>query len=369
MNYRRLFQALAAAGFFLFGIAQAEQSPTLPAVAEMQPRTIRLALALNWEGRDLAPYNLEALRAFREQFRDLNILHLVSPNYFAKAQQGTADTDTASRVAQDAIRNVMRPHDQVAVLLSGWKSVASRAGVIFRGGPTFWGQPLSPLECKKDCGLDVPVNIYPEADLDRLIKTSLDSLAANGFGRPKGIAAAGWVASPEVLAAAARAGVRYDFSAVAPELLAKRAGHYPLFGWVKTLWPQVTPHTQPYQISTPGGEVTEFPQATAAIDYLESKDLLALFAEYVDRAERGDHPEELTFPVVFYQETAKWTLPKLTKTLQAMFAYAQSHQVGLKPLVLPGLEIPDRIADQAALSGLPHAVGPDISPKEVPLVH
>src|SRR6185312_11039927 len=98
------------------------------------------------------------------------------------------------------------PKDQLAVLLGGWKSLATKAGVIFRRTPTFWGNALRDVDCASDCGLDVPVHVYPESDLEKLLQTSLATLDQHGFGRPKGVAVEGWVASPAVLEAAARVG-------------------------------------------------------------------------------------------------------------------------------------------------------------------
>ena len=295
------------------------------------PKPIRLAVVVQWEGRALDATNLEALKGFRNVFGDVNVLHLLSPAYFLKP-----DVDVAK--AGELIRGVMRPTDQLGMAFGGWKSLATKAGVVFRNGPTFWGQSLSTKECATDCGLDVPVNLYPEADLDKLVSTGIDTLEAAGFGRPQGIITEGWVAAPEVLSASARAGMHYDFSAVAPELLVERALRFPLYQWVKGIWPTVTPHSQAFQLSTNGGLLQEVPLSNAAVDYLTAEKMLALFKETVELS-RKDPNAELTFPLVIYQESAQTSVPTLAKVLQGIYNYAQTNGVALTSAELPGLDL------------------------------
>jgi hypothetical protein len=304
-----------------------------PAAIEPAPTgVLKLAVSLVWEGRDLQPYNLAAIRSFRERFASIRLVHFVSPAYFARAG---ADA-TAVR---SALRSVMRPGDKLGIAIGGWKSLAAKAGVIFRDNPTFWGQTLRPSDCARDCGLDVPVNVYPQAEVSRLTRAGIDVLEANGFGRVEAGLATGWVASPQVLEAFAENGIRYDFSAVAPELVAKRLGSFPLYRWVKGIWGNVTPHTQPYVVPAVSAPITEIPQGLAAIDYLTERDVTAIFAEYVGRLRR-EPSRDLTFQLAFYQETARQSLPMLEKALQSVFALSGKANVSLRPLDAPGMNLP-----------------------------
>ena len=327
--------------------AKAEESSTVtPAVSplpvEVSPHkvsTIHVVLSLAWEGRDLTPYNLRALQTFRAQFQNIEMMHLVSPAYFTKP----AAVQAAVRAS---IRRVMRPGDQVGLLLGNWQSLANAAGVIFRSSPTFWGSELKAADCKADCGLEVPINVYPEAELDKLLKTSLQILEQQGFGRVRAIAVEGWVASPAVLEAAYRAGIRYDWSAVAPEMISPKTHAYPIYNWAKTLWSKVTPHSQPYQIPLSLGSMQEMPQSLAAVDYLNRSDAVAIFKEYVERVRHA--PETtLVFPLLAHQESAHITLPLLTSVLQEVFAYAQQTEVTIAPLPLPDLQLPEDHGGQA----------------------
>ena len=315
--------AVAAAG----GETTGDQETRAPASTGA---TIRLLLILAWDGRDQLPHNLAALDEFRRKFSDQSFLHLISPAYFARG--GAAD-------AAANIRRLIRPRDGYGMLVGGWKSLAQKAGVIFRKEPTFWGHQLPNRDCQVDCGVDVPLAVYPKADLERILAAGAELMVNQGFPRPRAIAAEGWLASPQFLAAAARSGMVYDLSAVAPELLNRRLRLYPLLPWVKDAWSAITPHSQPFRVETPDGVVTEVPQVTAAIDYLTEVDLNQLFMEYLDQAKREGGPD-LAFPLVVYQETARMTLPLLGKSLQTMFAAAKAKGVAIAPMQLPETLLP-----------------------------
>ena len=322
-------------------VAKAEPPPGATASATSAPakvaqapvRTIHLMVTLAWEGRDLSVYNQQAWAAFRERFPGLQIMHLVSPAYFTKPAVDQAAVRTT-------LRQAMRPKDQFGLLLGNWQSLANASGVIFRSSPTFWGSEVKADDCRSDCGLEVPVNIYPADELDKMLQTSVHILAAQGFGRPSALAFEGWVASSDILEAAYRAGMRYDLSAVSPEMIGAKTRDYPIYQWAKSLWPRITPHSQPYQIQLAKGAMTELPQSLAAVDYLVQSDILDIFKEYVERVQR-DPQTPLVFPLQVYQETAYMTLPALATTLQAVFAYAQKAGVALTSLQLPDLELPE----------------------------
>jgi len=334
--------------------------------------SIKLLVLVDWEGRDLAPYNLAALTALRQTLGDVPLTHLLSPAYFTRAG---ADSATVKRL----IRSAMRPGDAVGLTLGGWKSLVETAGVIFRSSPTFWGETLRPQDCAVDCGLDLPVNIYPEPELDRLFAVATTTLEKNGFGRPQGVLTEGWLASHAVLAAAARAGMRYDFSAVAPELIAARAKQYPLYQWVKSLWSAVTPHTQPFAAPAAVAGLTEIPQSLAALDYLAVAELGQIFDEYVEQVKK-EPSHTLIFPLVIYQETASQTVPLLTDLLGTLRRHAAQAGITLTHLTLPGMELPDDptlqnmpvALQQAPTNSLPvKASQPTVTPPQVmgPMAH
>jgi hypothetical protein len=299
-----------------------------PLIAPVQPATISLAVNLIWEGRELAEHDLAALRQFRSEFGSVPMTHFVSPAYFVKP--GGADGASI----KSRLGTVIREEEHVGLYLSGWKSLTERAGVTFRNGPTFWGPALGARDCTMDCGLDVPVHVYSDDDLVRLVDSGRQLLAAHGYPAPVAMATAGWVASPAVLDAATKNGIRYDFSAVAPEVVVGRLGNFPIYDWIKGLWPQTTPHSQPYVHPTRSAGVTEYPQSLGAIDYITVKDVATVFGEYVSGIKHGDGDSHRVLPLTVYQESAATTLPILKKALQEIFAASQNAGVQLDWLEL-----------------------------------
>ena len=302
-------------------------APNTMSQSEAAVGKIQLLLALVWEGQDLSQHNLSALAEFREQHRDLSVVHLVSPAYFTKAK-----ADKAAVTA--TLRSLIQPQDQIVVLLGGWKSLVAEAGVIYRQAPTFWSSAVTPGDCAIDCGSDVPLNIYPDSDIAKILAKGLSTLAANGFERPIGVSVQGWMASPQLYEAAVRAGLKYDLSAVAPDLLSKRLKYYPIYAWARALWPDLTPHSQPFKVITDAGSITEIPLSLASMDYLTSKDVDSIFQEYLQHLQQTPN-RDLVFPLVLHQETAMATVPILSASLQKIFAAAALEHVQMASMRLP----------------------------------
>jgi hypothetical protein len=347
--------------------------------------TLRMILALSWEGRDLRAENLEAIDAFRKRFPELKVMHFVSPAYFAR---DPAKADEHAKLVKERVL----AGDAVGLLLNGWKSVATAANVQFRGHPTFWGATLRPVDCQDDCGLEVPVNIYTVQDLRRLIAYGAQTLERHGLGRPIAIQTGGWVASPQVIESAAAEGMRYDFSAVPTSLIYGRTRHFPLLSWVTNLWKDITPATGPYELRIGTTQITEVPQNLAAVDYLEEKDATAAFSAWLDKAlARGTEAPPATVTLGLYLETSNLMRPMLSHIMQGFLTAAAKQRVAVEGAVLPdpGVSphaLPPAVATDAAgpttpvAQASPSPTGPTISeptppstgaglPKEPPKVH
>lgn len=298
----------------------------------------RIVLSVHWEGRDLTDANLTALAEIRAEFPDFPMIHFISPAYFLRSP-------AEALAARQKIRTVMRSQDQVGLALGGWKSLVTKAGAIFRSGPTFWGYALRPQDCELDCGQDIPVHIYPETELDKIMVTALKTLEEHGFGRPKGLAVTGWVASPQVLEAAARAGIAYDFSSVATQPLEKTIGHYPLLYWVKGLWSKPGPSFWAYKIPTQSSVITEVPQTLPAMDHVKVVDVMRAFTDFTESKDDSSDliPGERrgrVFQIVLHQETAAITASRTLKLLGTILSDNQKRQKSLLSLTVPGMGVP-----------------------------
>lgn len=335
LPFRRLLGLVAAALIVIIAISGTAPRSIYALDETLAKPSLRLVISLIWEGRDLHAHNLEAIREFRREFSDIQLVHFVSPAYFTRPGAPAAK-------ARHALQSVMRPGDKIGIALAGWKSMVQSAGVIFRSGPTFWGYDLRETDCRIDCGLDVPLNIYPQHDVEKILKSGKMVLEAQGFGAVEATTTSGWMASQQILEAYAEAGIRYDFSAVAPELVRRRIGNLPLFHWLQGLWATTTPHTQPYVVpSVVTASLQQIPQNLAAIDYLLSGDIAAITDEYLESLQRDPH-RDLTLQLAFYQETAYQMQAQLGKALQIIFAAASKNQVGLRPFDVPGMDLPQK---------------------------
>jgi hypothetical protein len=293
-----------------------------------------LVLALHWEGRDMLDMNLGALAELRAQFDRIPMIHFISPAYFLRSPQ-------EAQAARQKIRTLMRSGDQVGLALGGWKSLVVKADAIFRPGPTFWGYELRPEDCLTDCGQDIPVHIYPEEELHKIMSTSAKVLEDNGFGKPRGLAVTGWVASPQVLEAAARIGISHDFSAVPMTPIQRIIASYPLHYWVRGLWPQPAPQFQTFPITTQTSTITEVPQSIPGMDYATVTEALKTFTEFKTAADgRSDSSDKgMLFHLVIHQETAHITAPRVQTFLKAMLADHAVQKQPLTALVVPGMGV------------------------------
>lgn len=336
--------------------------------------TLRMILALSWEGRDLRAENLAAIDAFRRRFPELKVMHFLSPAYFAR---DPAKADQHAKLIKERVL----AGDAVGLLLNGWRSVATAANVQFRGHPTFWGATLRPVDCQDDCGLEVPVNIYTAQDLRSLIAYGAQTLERHGFGRPIAIQTGGWVASPQVIESAAAEGMRYDFSAVPTSLIYRRTRHFPLLSWVTNLWKDITPSTGPYELRIGTTQITEVPLNLAAIDYLDEKDATEAFTAWLDVArERGTEGPPATVTLGLYLETSDLMRPMLSHIVQGFFTDAAKRRVAVEGAVLPDPGVTPNALPTPVAQASPAATGPEVSeptppstgaglPKEPPKVH
>lgn len=316
--------------------------------------TLRLILALSWEGRDLRAENLAAIDALRRRFPELKVMHFLSPAYFIR---DPAKADERAKLIKERVL----AGDAVGLLLNGWKSVATAANVQFRAHPTFWGATLRPVDCQDDCGLEVPVNVYPAQDLRRLIAHGARTLEQHGFGRPIAIQTGGWVASPQVIESAAAEGMRYDFSAMPTSLIYSRTRHFPLLSWVTNLWKDITPATGPYELRLGTTQITEVPQNLGAIDYLNEADATATFTAWLDVAlARGTEGPPATVTLGLYLETSDLMRPMLSHIVQGFFTAAAKQRVAVEGAVLPDPGVapnalPTAVAEGATGSATPVA--------------
>ncbi len=286
--------------------------------------TIVVLSAITWHGDQIQPHNLAALAKLRRLYPGTHALHLIDPAYWTKKN--------ANKPAVTAkIRSVVLPGDEIGMLLQPWRSLLQAAGVKPIDTPTLWGQDVDAKHCEPDCGREVPLTSYTSADIDKLIKTSIEQFAAAGLSRPRTVQLAGWLSSDAILEALARNEFTTDFSAIPPSVVKSRLHRYPIFSWLMTRWQTITPQTPARSVETSAGKIVQGVATTAAMEFTTPKQLVDIVTE-------ADQSGSLRNQVIFVninQETAAEHLPRWRATMMALQSYADANKLKLKFLTLP----------------------------------
>ncbi len=277
------------------------------ALPERTPARVRIAISVDWEGRDLAAINLRAFASFRKAHPDVPLTHFLNAAYFTKP-----DADAATVTAQ--IRRVLRPTDELGLHIHPWQSLVEAAGVVFRSEPTIWGPGRRMRRGRRDAGHEISVEAYAVDEFRAIVRKSKELLAANGFVLGTSFRAGAWLAGPRVREAIRREGFLVDSSATDTawhDEIARTA----LPQMMRAIWPDVTCHTQPFTIETPAGTLLEMPDTGALADYVTAAEMSG---HVNDAAERlgGDRFVHLGF----HQETAARYLPRVIAALRTIKA-------------------------------------------------
>ena len=282
---------------------------------------LQLVVTVDWEGRDLREDNLVAMQNLHAHFPQVKIVHFLNAGYYTK--QGVSRTDVTAR-----INRAIKPGDEKALHIHGWKRLFEASGLTFRASPTFWGTSLDATgrECIDDCGHEVPISLYTSEELRKVVKFSLDTLEGNGFGRAKSFRCGGWMAKPNVRDAVAAEGLTYEHSAVPTVFLKPKLGTMPVYSWLSDLWQGTTNVSQPYTIATTTTPLTEVPDNGALADYVSTEQMMDTF-EANKAAFLADRKKNVVVSVGFHEETAASYIPQLEAALQRMYDEAKAEKI------------------------------------------
>jgi hypothetical protein len=283
---------------------------------------LHLMVTVDWEGRELADDDLEAMRAMRERFEQVPLVHFLNAAYFTKPDADAEDV-------RQRTASVLRDGDELGLHIHGWLRLFEAAGVAFRNEPTFWGGAVSSYQCSYDCGQGVAISAYEREELQQVIRFSVETLDSYGFGRAVSFRAGGWMAPQHVREAVAAEGLTVDSSAVAAYFLEDEIGDAPLYEWVAELWAGIDATSQPYPLDG----LTEIPDNGALADYVTANEM---FAVYLDAKQRlADAPEQdVVVNIGFHQETARDYLYRVEDALERMLADAHENDVPLQPTTM-----------------------------------
>lgn len=302
--------------------AEADDSPATEDADYTRRGKIQLLVTVDWEGRDLRDANLQAMRDLHTRFPQVKIVHFLNAAYFTKDDADAED-------AKQRIASAIAPGDEKGLHIHGWKRLFEASGVTFKNAPTFWGTSLYPNECIFDCGHEVPISLYSTEELRKVVRFSLDTLEEQGFGRAKSFRCGGWMAKESVREAVAAEGLLYEESAVPTSFLAPKLQGRPILDWLDELWAGTTETSQPYEIATPAGPLTEVPDNGALADYVSADQMIATF-EANKREWLRDRRKKVVVSVGFHHETAAQYLPALEAALARMYEIAETEHLPLE---------------------------------------
>ena len=325
-SFRKLSSSRSLMKMFIFAaclcgtspvLAQKDKEESIRAQAQKRGK-VRILLSVIWEGYDISAHNIAAIEGLRAQMPEWPITHFISPAYFLHP------TFTNEKMA--LMQRVIKKGDAIALYLQPWKSITEDAGLLFRNRPTFWGAPVNKQECSLDCGRQVPINLYDEREVQAMVDSSLRAMRLRGFETVTGFMAAGWLSSDAVLEGVAAAGIKEDFSPMAPEIVAAKLKGYPLMQWIQATWPGLKPGKEVRIAKMRTGTLRQTAHIPGIIDYLSAEGAVDYAKKILDAAQgkpRGDFVIHLSL----IQESAAQYVDRLKQALPAIVSLARDKSV------------------------------------------
>jgi hypothetical protein len=282
---------------------------------------LQLVVTVDWEGRDLREDNIRAMENLNARFPQVKIVHFLNAGYYTKQFANRADITAR-------VNRAIKPGDEKALHIHGWRRLFEASGLTFRNTPTFWGTTIDPRsrECLDDCGHEVPISLYTSDELRKVVKFSLDTLEQNGFGRAKSFRCGGWMAKTTVRDAIAAEGLTYEHSAVPVVFLQAKLGTTPVYGWLSELWQGTTNVSQPYTLPTATAPLVEVPDNGGLADYVNTQQMMEVFAANKALYLR-DRRKNVVVSVGFHEETAASYLPQLEAALTKTYDEARAENI------------------------------------------
>ncbi|MES2745146.1 MAG: hypothetical protein V4655_06955 [Bdellovibrionota bacterium] len=288
---------------------------------------IRIVVSVDWEGRELAPDNIEKMKAFRRDYPDIPLEMFLNAAYYFKA-------DADPKLVTDTIRSTLLPGDEHGLHIHAWKSLIEASGVKFRTEPAFKG-PMDLNACTPDCGHDVNISAYSEKELRKVIRRSIATLTKNGFDHPKSFRAGAWQSDKKVMNALAAEGFTLDSSATDAEYLKERWGKTLLYPVVKKNWPETTSSSQPYRVQLSNDKsIVQLPNNGCLADYVTGEQILTAFQANVEKLKENPNVDRY-LSIGFHQETAAKYLDKLRSGIDLIRAEAKKQNVTIEFVVPP----------------------------------
>lgn len=265
------------------------------------PGAVVVAITVDWEGAAMPVDDLDALDELRRQLGQVPLTHFVAAAYFVKPKPDPAAGATLARA--------VKPGDELAVHLHGWRSLARAAGVEPRLSPSFLTGTDQLLAFDDgDVGFDTDLDAYAIPELRALLRTSRRLLTTVHAPVSTSFRAGGYLATPKVLQAIRAEGFAVDSSATDFRRLDDQRDGV-LGQRVHAIWPGVEPTSQPWRL----GGLLELPIAAIA-DYATVPEITAVI-EAAGAQLRAAPGRDVFVGLAFHLETAAEFAPRLTAAI------------------------------------------------------
>lgn len=277
---------------------------------------VKVVVSVDWEGESLEASNIARMAWLRAQYPDVPMVQLLNAAYYTKPG---ADASAVTK----ALASTLLPGDELGVHVHGWKTLFEASGVVFRPTPNLFGQSLDSHKCSYDCGFDVPLSAYTEAELRKVFAFSVRTLESQGFGRARSFRAGAWVATDHVRKALAAEGFAFEHSPVPWVFLDKHYRGTLLEQIIRPLWAGMSNTSQPYELDTGRGPLTEIPDNGCLADYMPAEAMLRVFDANVAEF-RKDPTKSVVVSIGFHQETAEDWYKRLVGALDGIVKRART---------------------------------------------
>lgn len=289
---------------------------------------LRIVVSVDWEGDDLQPSNIQAMKDFRRDYPKIPLQHFLNAAYYTKNQANAAEITKT-------IKSVLLPKDEHGLHIHAWRTLVESSGVTFRYAPSFVRDGFIIADCAVDCGQEIALTGYTNAELRKIIAHSVEILQKEKFNRPRSFRAGGWQADDNVLDALAAEGFTLDSSATYAEFLKPLWGKYNLYGLVAKLWSNTKPTSQPYVYKTSSGlKILELPNNSCLSDYMTGDDMLKVFESNAQLLKKNPK-KDVYLSIGFHQETAAEYLPHLRKAIKLIRNASRTKKIPIEFVVPP----------------------------------
>ncbi|NRA65082.1 MAG: hypothetical protein HRU19_11410 [Pseudobacteriovorax sp.] len=286
-----------------------------PVVAKPNPSMFVFTI---WQGEHIKEHDVKALETYRTEFPQVSMIHFISPRYLIAPNTGDLELN-------QAIKRVYRPGDEKAVYFAGWEELVSKAGVLVRNSPSFWTNKSTP--CTKACGLSIPLSVYGEDDLKKILN-SQKQLLDEGLSTPINdsiFLTAGWQNLTNQSRTLSQLKLKWDFSGIIPSTMKKPLGRYPIHTWIRSNWHILENVHSPKYLTESKHSRIIVAQNGGMTSYHSAEDIYSYYKAF--KLQKSQGPKVFTLGVV--QETAFMYQGRLKQATQMILDASKKEKTPL----------------------------------------